>query len=94
MVPGRVKQPDANEKLFTKTKHKQKLKTLDRSELLTGSKESLIELFKTPLFRTVYYEPFCTLWREFAESLIDDSEETEKFMRYLDDIKEDVEGKK
>ena len=93
-MPGRVKQPDANEKLFTKTKHKQKLKTLDRSELLTGSKESLIELFKTRLFRIVYYEPFCTLWTHFTETLIDDCDEAERFKKYLDDIKEEVENKK
>lgn len=86
--PGRRKASDANEKLFSKTEYKRKVRTLDRSNLLTGSKSSVIKLFNTLLGRIVYYEPFCVLWTEFVDSRIGtQGDEATNFKQYLQDIK-------
>ena len=57
-----------------------------------GSKKSIIELFRTRLGRSLYYDSFVELWTRYVETeLADYPEKAELFKTYLEDIIEAVE---
>ena len=88
--PGRRKKFSPEAHLSQKTEVNGKRKTVDRSDMLNGSKESVIRLFCSKLGHTLYFEAFCKLWIEYVEEDVESNEQRAQFRVYLEDIKRAV----
>ena len=85
--PGRRKKFSPEAHLNQKTEMTGKRKTVDRSDMLNGSKESVIRLFCSKLGHRLYFEAFCKLWIEYVEEDIQSNEQRALFREYLEDIR-------
>ena len=77
---------------LTQRTHTGRIRVVDRSEMIGCSKRSIIELVRTRLFKSLYFDSLVELWTRYIETeLADYPEKAELFKAYLEDIIDAVE---